>query len=207
MTTKIVAAEPDDSVLDVAKILVDRDYSGVPIIDKNKKLLGMVSMKDLIDSDGIYMPTAMKFVAALHTIHGEDIPSVDKKLKALKNLKASEVMNRNPYYLTPTASLEQASEAFLIKQDDIMPVTDKDGFLLGVVTKYDVLKSLINPLDLVPRAHKLTTQHPDLIQDIKKEFVVVSRTRARFWYFGFIVFLALGIIVATIFILRITIKR
>lgn len=207
MTANVLAAEADDRVLDIAKLMIERDYNGLPIVDEHHTLLGMVTMKDLIDSDGIYMPTAIKFVAALHTIHGEDIPSVDKKLKALKNLKATAVMNRDPKYLVATAGLEQAAEAFLLHHEDVMPVLDSSRRLLGIVTKYDVLKSLVNPLDTADLRNRYTVQHPDIIQDIKKEFVVVSRTRARFWYLGSLVFLILGIVVAMAFILRITIRR
>ncbi len=207
MTTKILAAQAEDNVLDVAKAMLEKNFNGVPVVDKDGKLRGMITMKELLDSKGIYLPTAINLLANLHMIHGEDLTTVDKKLKALYKLKASDVMNREPLYLVSNTSLEKAAEAFLLRHEDLLPVVDDFKTLVGVVSKYDILKSLTNPLEPIKPRPSLTeeTEIPKLIEEVEKKYVVVSQARARFWYFALIAFLVIGIIISLAVIIRIRI--
>ena len=48
MTTKVVAVAPDTPVTEIAKLLLERQISAVPVISDDRKLLGIVSEGDLI---------------------------------------------------------------------------------------------------------------------------------------------------------------
>lgn len=177
----------------------------MPVVDDQKRLVGMVTMKELLDGNGVYLPTAVKLLSSLHVIHGEDIASVDQKLQALKKLRARDVMKRKPLYLLDTASLEKAAEAFVLRHEEVLPVVNYQSELVGLVSKNEILKCLIDPLEAV-------NLHPDLIiepekssviDEVGEKFVMVSRGRARFWYGTVAVFFLIGIIIALSIILRI----
>ena len=207
MTTKIIAAQSDDNVMDIARIMVEKGLHGLPVVDHGHKLLGMVSTKELLNSKGVYLPTAISLLQNLHVIHGEDITSVDQKLASLKKLRAKDVMNHDPFYLIDTASLEQAAEAFVLHGEDLLPVVDHGKILVGVVGKGDILKCLVNPLEPITSrpAFTVESEDPSAIEEMGKQFVMVSRGRAKFWYISTLVFFAIGIIIALALILRIRI--
>jgi CBS domain-containing protein len=48
MSTDVVTAGPDTTILEATKLLVEHNISGLPVVDENKKLLGVVSEKDLL---------------------------------------------------------------------------------------------------------------------------------------------------------------
>jgi CBS domain-containing protein len=48
MTRDVVTVSPDDVVQDVAKLLLKHRISGVPVVDKLGKLVGIVSEGDLM---------------------------------------------------------------------------------------------------------------------------------------------------------------
>jgi len=48
MSTNVVTASPDTTILEATNILVKHNISGLPVVDKKKKLLGIVSEKDLL---------------------------------------------------------------------------------------------------------------------------------------------------------------
>src|SRR6266487_3065098 len=48
MTTNVITAGPDTSVQEVAKILSERNISGVPVVDAENRLVGIVSEGDLL---------------------------------------------------------------------------------------------------------------------------------------------------------------
>ena len=59
MTTKVVAVAPDTPVTEIAKLLVERQISGVPVVSKERRLLGIVSEGDLIHGLGRKAPALM----------------------------------------------------------------------------------------------------------------------------------------------------
>lgn len=206
MTTKIVAANAEDSVLDVAKIILEKDFDGVPVVDKKHKLVGMVTMKELLSNEGLYLPTVVEVFKGLNIYHRSDIPEFNKKLNFLKSLKVVSIMNRDPLFLIEHASLETAAEAFLLRHESPLPVLDDSRTLVGILTKYDLLKALAQPLKpLRPKPFLTMESEPMNVARELKKVVMVSRARVKFWYIAFLVFFALGILIALATILRIRI--
>ena len=207
MTTKIQAAQPQDGVLDVAKTMLDRDFNGIPIVDADNKLVGMITMKELLDKKGLYLPTAVKFLSGLKVLHSKDAPDVDRRLRKLRGLKISQIMKREPFSILPGISLERAAEAFLIHRAEVLPVVDESKNLLGVLSKYDILRALTMGMEPMSVRPFLTIEDPDStdIPEMEKQFVMVSRTRARFWYIALFFFVVVGFIISIAMILRIRI--
>ena len=48
MTTPVVSVAPETGVSDVARLLLERHISGVPVIDSAGRLVGMVSEGDFL---------------------------------------------------------------------------------------------------------------------------------------------------------------
>ena len=48
MTTKIVRLSPDNSVRQAARIMFDSHVSGLPVVDDEGRLIGLISEGDLI---------------------------------------------------------------------------------------------------------------------------------------------------------------
>ena len=48
MTTNVITVEPDTAVQELATLLSDRGISGVPVLDRDNRLVGVVSEGDLL---------------------------------------------------------------------------------------------------------------------------------------------------------------
>jgi acetoin utilization protein AcuB len=48
MSTDVVTVSPDTTILGAAKVLVKQNITGLPVVDKENRLLGIVSEKDLL---------------------------------------------------------------------------------------------------------------------------------------------------------------
>jgi CBS domain-containing protein len=48
MTTNVITVEPNTSVQELATLLSERGISGVPVVDSDKRLVGIVSEGDLL---------------------------------------------------------------------------------------------------------------------------------------------------------------
>jgi CBS domain-containing protein len=52
MTTKVVTVAPDMPVTEIAKLLVERQISAVPVVSDGRRLLGIISEGDLVQRLG-----------------------------------------------------------------------------------------------------------------------------------------------------------
>lgn len=207
MTTKVTAALAGDSVLDASRLMIEKKFEGLPVVDKDHKLLGMLTMKELLDQEGLYLPTIVRIFNEMKISHPEDVSPLRDKLKTAKNLKVGSVMNDRPAYLLQNASLEQAVEAFLLRRESPLPVVDQAKKLVGILSKSDVLKMLTRPFESVTAREDLTMENEPImpLKALREDFVVVSKTRVRFWYLAFFVFLLLGFVLAIAGIIRVRI--
>ena len=58
MTKEVVSVPLETSLLDVAKILAERNFDGVPVVDKEDRLVGIVTEYDLINkTSAVHLPT------------------------------------------------------------------------------------------------------------------------------------------------------
>ena len=114
MTKKVVTVSPKDSVKKVIRVLIEKKVSGVPVVDDQKKVLGVVTEYDLI--------LGIATVGA-----GQDINQIMKKVFTS---------------LSPKTDVEDITDMILTKRYKSFPVIDDDGKLVGVVSRRDVLSEL-----------------------------------------------------------------
>ena len=48
MSTNVVTVSPDMTILEATNVLTKHDITGLPVVDRKKRLLGIVSEKDLL---------------------------------------------------------------------------------------------------------------------------------------------------------------
>lgn len=100
---------------EVSKLLVKNKLSGVPVIDKNKNLIGFVSERDIIGA----------------------IASGD-----FLNKQVKDIMTREVVYLEDYTTLEVVSKVFTEHPIRCMPVTRKKK-LIGIVSRKDVINRML----------------------------------------------------------------
>jgi CBS domain-containing protein len=116
MTCDLVTVGPDERAWEVAETLARIDLTGVPVVDGDRQLLGVITEFDLI--------------RALRA--GSD----------LRDLAARDLMQSRTLYVEPETELEQAADLLLDYQVHRLPVC-RGGRLIGVVSRGDVLWSML----------------------------------------------------------------
>ena len=117
MARHLVTLQPDDEMLRAIHILTEHNISGAPVIDKDGKLVGMLTEKDC-------MKTVID--ATYHSVYGglvEDFMSTDV-----------EVMDAGD-------SIVEAAKRFLNMRYHRYPVMD-DHRLVGQISRGDVIRAL-----------------------------------------------------------------
>ncbi len=138
MTRDAITVHPDTSLLDVAKVLAERNFDGVPVVDNDSKLVGLVTEYDLINkTSAVHLPTLQIVLRNLPQFKKED----EHFQEEILSLKVSDIMNKEPITLSPDAAYDEVIKLFKDHHRvNPIPVIDKDGVVVGVISRFDVLR-------------------------------------------------------------------
>ena len=127
MTTEIITAGMDDTLGGIRKVFELNNCHHIPIVEDNR-LVGIISDRDVLKG---LSPTA-------------DLPIADDRaLKTLKK-KAHQIMTRKITTISPEDTIEEAAAVFLKLKFSCLPVLEQSGHLVGIITKTDLLASLLD---------------------------------------------------------------
>lgn len=212
MTKDVIAVEPDVLLVEAARIMYQHRFNGLPVIDKHLRLMGLVTQQDLIlKTHALHLPTLIDLLSGID-IHKKDLKFIKDDLKKVVELKVKDVMNMHPLVISGETSVSDVAEAFANHHAvNPIPVVDKNNALIGVVSRYDIVRFFAGPdtfhADIEPASEDL--DDPKLsafVRNFERRFVLVSKARARLWFLVGMLFAILGFVVAWAWILRIVVK-
>jgi CBS domain-containing protein len=138
MVKDVISVGPETPVREVASLMLERRISGVPVIDGERRVLGVVSEGDLIRRPeiGTYQsPTGWLSVFLSQDDSARDFVKTH-------GLLASEVMSRPAICVAPDATLAEVVRLMERHRVKRLPVIE-NGKLAGVVTRADLLRALV----------------------------------------------------------------
>jgi CBS domain-containing protein len=142
MTSKVIALTQDMSIVDAAKILMDNHFNGAPVLDKEGKLVGILSRTDLI-SQQKKLPLPSYFVVLDGIIPLMSSKHIEKEMAKITATNVEHAMSTKPITVTPDTDVEVVASLMVDKKIHTIPVIDSNGILAGILGKEDVLKTLI----------------------------------------------------------------
>jgi CBS domain-containing protein len=145
MTREVVTIGPEASVEDLAKLLESRRISGVPVLDAQGILVGVVTQSDLVQrSRDLELPPALN-ILDLH-LFLETPSHFQKRLEKLLGNKVKDVMTRDPVTVSPDTPVNEIARLMSAKGVHTLPVLDA-GKLVGIVGKLDLIRGLAGPAE------------------------------------------------------------
>jgi CBS domain-containing protein len=137
MSTKVVTVSPSTSVRDVAGLMVEKHVSGLPVLNDNGTLVGMVSEGDLLRRPEIGTEKHRRRWVSFFS----GVDSQAREFTKSHALRASDVMTKQVIHVseeTPLGDVVGLMEKHNIKR---LPVLS-DGELVGIVSRADLLRAL-----------------------------------------------------------------
>ena len=143
MTTDVVTVFPETPISDIAKLLLEKHFNGIPVVDKDGNLIGIVCQSDLIaEQKKLPIPSVFTILDAFIPI--QPLRKTEKEVQKIAAIKASEAMTPDPATVNPETSLEEIASLMVNRCIHTIPVVD-GGKLVGVIGKEDILKTLVSP--------------------------------------------------------------
>jgi CBS domain-containing protein len=142
MDTDPATVHPDSPVEEVVATLRQHELPGVPVIDGEGRVVGMVTEADLVlpDEEGdLHIPHYINLFGG--TIFLEPLSRFEDRLRKAFASKAEDMMTRDPDTVSPDTTVQDAARIIHESGHNRLPVVE-DGRLVGVVTRLDVLGAL-----------------------------------------------------------------
>ena len=142
MDSSPATVAPDASVGLVVATLREHQLPGVPVVDGDGMLVGIVTEADLVlpDQDGdLHIPHYVNLFGG--TVFLESLHRFEERLRKAFAANAQDMMTRDPDTVSPDTSVREAARLIHETGHNRLPVVE-DGRLVGVVTRLDVLGAL-----------------------------------------------------------------
>lgn len=138
MTRGVLTVQKYDSVVNVAHVLADRNISGLPVVDRTGKLLGIITQADVLSMLGVGKEHSVRDL--LKYMLGEPLP--ERRIGDT----VGDIMTTNLATINPETNIAQAVQLMDKKKIRRLPVVDGSGKLVGILTRADILRAVIKKL-------------------------------------------------------------
>lgn len=155
MSLNPVTIGPDANVVEASELMKREKVHRLPVLDRNKKLVGVISEKDIL--------YASPSPASSLSIH--------EMAYLLSQLTVKKLMRKDPVTISKDVPVEEAARIMVDQDLSCLPVVEDDK-LVGIVSKSDLFKILIELFGARTKGVRvsfLVDDKPGLIADISKE--------------------------------------
>jgi CBS domain-containing protein len=141
MTENPITVTGSMEILKAAKILLDNGINGVPVVDDQGRLVGILCQSDIIaQQKKLPVPSLFTFLDGY--INLSSMKTIEKEVRKIAAAAVSDAMTPNPITVAPDSSIETVATLMVDQNFHTLPVVEK-GVLVGVVGKEDILRTLM----------------------------------------------------------------
>lgn len=128
-----------DTIREVVQILAANKTSGVPVVDKNKKIVGFISNGDIMKYIGRSDGTLLDASRMLYQI--PDTDNFMQRVADLIDLNVMLIATKGAISVPSGSSLDDACRLLAEKRIKKVPVIDAGGALIGSLSRSDIIRS------------------------------------------------------------------
>ncbi len=143
MTTDVIAFKLNNSIRHVAETFRANRISGAPVIDDQRKVIGIISEADIMR---LTATVPFPDIDPLNPFPVFSLSGYMKKVKKIPDEIATlfegyvkDVMSKKPITISPEDSISDAARIMHKNDFNRIPVVDEEGKLVGIIARGDVI--------------------------------------------------------------------
>jgi CBS domain-containing protein len=141
MTKDVITVSPETGIAHAAKLLLERGFNGVPVVDGTGKLVGLLCQSDLVaQQKKLPVPSVFTFLDGVISL--TSMKHLEKEIQKITAMTVADAMTPNPVTVGLETSIEEAGTIMVDRKFHTLPVVD-EGELVGIVGKEDILRTLV----------------------------------------------------------------
>lgn len=142
MVTRLITAELDQSVREAANLLAEFNVSGMPVVDSQGQLVGIISERDIL---GVAIPALKEFFGEVEFSATRD--TLVDRLLSRERLTVRDIMSGDVVRAEEDDSITEVAQIMVNRNLRRVPVV-REGRLVGLVGRADILRNVIRNVGL-----------------------------------------------------------
>lgn len=136
MTRDVIKVARDTPLTEVARVMAIRSISGLPVVDGENRVVGVISEKDFLSSmcEGKSPRSFMEVVA--HCLSTKECLAVP-----MLHQRAEEIMTHPPVTVAEETTISEVASLMAEKKINRVLVADSDGRLAGIIARADIVQT------------------------------------------------------------------
>ncbi len=142
MSSPAITVGPATKISEIARIMREEQISGLPVVDAQGQLLGLITELDLIErSAPVREPRYLAVLSGLIPVNLAEFRDYKEQVRRVLATNAQELMHTEVLTVTPTAALQEVMQTMLNPAHNSLPVI-KAGKVIGIVTRTDLVRMI-----------------------------------------------------------------
>ncbi len=145
MSADVITVKKDATIEEIAHILTEKNISGVPVVDDDNSVIGVVTQKDLL-----YKKIEPRFPPVVEILGGliflKSVKNYNEELRKLVATKAEEIMTKKVVTVDEDTDIERIAELMVEQDINRIPVV-KASKLVGIISRTDVVKYIAKTME------------------------------------------------------------
>ncbi len=145
MDADVPSVGPKDDARTAIDLLAKTELGAVPVVDEDKRVIGIVSESDLILSDeesDLHLPHYLNIMGGI--VFVGSMKGFEERLNKAFATDVAELMTADPIVAHTYEAADRVAKKIADKHHNHLPVVDEDGRLAGMVTRADALAALVD---------------------------------------------------------------
>jgi CBS domain-containing protein len=144
MDRDVPTLSPDDDARTAIDLLAKTDLGAIPVVDGDRRVVGIVSESDLILSEeesDLHLPHYLNIMGGI--VFVGSMKGFEERLEKAFATEVAELMTADPIVAHDYESADRVAKKIAEKHHNHLPVVDADEHLVGMVTRADALAALV----------------------------------------------------------------
>ncbi len=142
MTPNPITVTPQTPLKEAISLLAEKRISGLPVVDENGKLIGVISESDLMWKEtGVDAPPYVMFLDSI--IYLQNPTRYEKEVHKALGQTVQDSMSEKEISFEPEESLKKAANLMHDKKIRRLPVINpEDNTVIGIITQGDIIRTM-----------------------------------------------------------------
>ena len=144
MSNVVICTSPEATLQEAVKILAEKNISGLPVVDENNKVVGIISEKDIVEySSKLHAIPLIAFSSWVSPYTDvSSIASFKQGFELLSSTRVKKIMSKRVITVNKDTPGNEIAKTMKKRNINRVPVVDENGELAGIITRTDLVNYL-----------------------------------------------------------------
>lgn len=144
MTTPVISVKENQTIKEVIDLLAKHKFSGVPVVDENDVVVGILSDTDIVRYSQKISVIPFADMSGWISPHADitDLASLRKGIDLIAKTNVGQVMTKKVHIADENTPITELAVLMSRRRINRVPIVDAAGKLLGIITRADLVNNM-----------------------------------------------------------------